>query len=481
MTSAASRLEVQNFIAGEWSAGSSGDVIDVIDPATETVVSRFTSSAPGDVDRAVAAARAAQPGWAALTAGERSQLLHQVVDRVAAALGTLIDVEVCDAGKPVTAARTEEFPAIVDAMRHFAGAARTMVAQPAGEYVSGTTTLLRREPVGVVAGITPWNYPLWQAVWKVFPALAAGNTVVLKPAENTPLSTTHFVALAAEVLPAGVLNLVHGYGHTTGDYLSHHPGVDMVSFTGSVATGRAIARAAAGRPSRTVLELGGNAPVIVHDDADVAAAARTVVQAGLYNAGQECQAATRVIVAEPVADEFLAQLLDGVSEVVIGDTTDEKTTLGPLISARQLARVEEMLARRPEKAKVVAGGRRANRPGFYLEPTVVTGLAQDDELVQEEIFAPVITVQRFADEDEALAMANGVRFGLAASVWTLNVQRAFRFANQLNFGNVWVNTHLVVGCDFPIGGFNESGYGKEGGIAGIEEFTRLKQVGIKLA
>ncbi len=480
MSSAVDRLQVQNYIGGEWSPGSSQEVIDVIDPATGSVVARFTSSAPGDVDRAVAAARAAQPAWAGLTAGERSQLLHQVADLFAANLDELIELEVCDAGKPITAARVEEFPAIADAIRHFAGAARTMSAQPAGEYVSGTTTLFRREPLGVVAGITPWNYPLWQAVWKVVPALAVGNTVVLKPAENTPLSATRFVALAAKVLPAGVLNLVHGYGHSTGDSLTHHPGVDLVSFTGSVATGKAVARAAAEGPRRTVLELGGNAPVIVHEDADLADAATTIAQASMYNAGQECMAATRVIVAEPVADEFLAQLVDRLSEVVVGDTTDEKTTLGPLISERQLARAEEMLARRPQSAKLVLGGHRVNRPGFYLEPTVITGLAQDDELVQEEIFAPVITVQTFTDEEEALAMANGVRFGLSGSVWTQNVQRALRFANGLDFGNVWVNAHLVVGCDFPIGGFNESGYGKEGGIGGIEEFTRLKQVGLKI-
>lgn len=471
---------VQNLIAGSWVSGSADENIDVINPATGDVLARFMSSSREDVDLAVQAARDAQPSWAALTPGERSELLHRLVDAVRESGDELVELEVLDAGKPINAARTEEFPAILDALRHFAGAARSLSGQAAAEYVAGNTTFVRREPLGVVAGITPWNYPLWQAVWKIVPALAAGNTVVIKPAENTPLSTTRFAAIAQGILPAGVLNLVNGHGRTTGAYLANHPDVNLVSFTGSTETGRAIAHATAEGPKRSLLELGGNAPVVVLDDADIEDAAATVASAGLYNAGQECMAATRIIVSEKVSDEFVARLIHHLGSVVIGDTREEATTLGPLISEQQRDRVEGMLKRRPDHSVVAFGGGRPDLPGFYLEPTVITGLVQDDELVQEEIFGPVMTVQTFRDDAEALTMANGVRFGLAGSVWTRGIERGLRFVNALNFGNVWINNHLIVGPDFPIGGFNESGYGKEGGAAGIEEFTRLKQIGIKL-
>jgi len=472
-------LSIQNLIGGAWIDGSSDEFIDVVNPSSGELIARFPSSTEKDVDSAVHAARMAQPGWAVLTPGERSGLLHDLVDAVRDHLEELIELEVIDSGKPVTAARTEEFPAILDALRHFAGAARALGGQPAGEYVAGTTTMVRREPLGVVAGITPWNYPLWQAVWKIVPALAAGNTVVIKPAENTPLSTARFAAIAQQVLPTGVLNVINGYGRTVGSYLAHHPGINLVSFTGSTATGRMIAQAAAEGPKRALLELGGNAPVIILDDADIEDAAETVAAAGMYNAGQECMAASRVIVSEKIADEFIAHLVVHLRNVVVGDTANEKTTLGPLISERQRARVEGLLQRRPARASIILGGSRPNLAGFFLEPTVVTGVEQDDELVQEEIFGPVITIQTFADDTEALEKANGVPFGLAGSVWTQNVQRGMRFVNALNFGNVWINTHLIVGPDFPIGGFNESGYGKEGGATGIEEFTRIKQIGIK--
>jgi len=475
---AAPYLKVRNHIGGKWAEGSSDDVIDVVSPGTGEVMTALRSSSPGDVDRAVAAARAAAPEWAALTTGERADLLNKLADLVATHLDELRDLEVADAGKPVSAAGSEEFPLILGSVRYFANAARSLTSQSAAEYVPGVTTMFRREPVGVVAAITPWNYPLWLAVWKTIPALATGNTVVIKPAENTPLTTTRFVELASTVLPPGALNLVHGYGHTVGDHLAHHPDVDLVSFTGSIPTGRVIARAAAERPRKSVLELGGNAPVVVLPDADLPEAAAAIATFGLYNAGQECMAATRLIVHESVATELVGLLVSELAAVVVGDPADESTTLGPLITERQLERVDGLVQRRPDRAKVVIGGQRVDRPGFYFEPTLITGLEQDDELVQKEIFGPVLTMQTFSDVDQAIAMANGVEFGLSGSVWTRDISLGLRLLSALDFGQVWLNTHLAVGLDFPLGGFNQSGYGKEGGIAGIEEFTRVKQIGI---
>ncbi|WP_375480043.1 aldehyde dehydrogenase family protein [uncultured Jatrophihabitans sp.] len=472
-------VEVRNLIDGVWAEGSADNRLDVVDPATETVLTSFRASSLADVDRAVAAARRAAPGWAALPYGDRARLLHRLADAVAADLPRLQELEVADVGKPVSAVSEDELPLVLDSIRYFASAARSLSAQTTGEYAVGVTTTFRREPLGVVAAITPWNYPLWMAVWKVVPALATGNTMVLKPAEDTPLSTTRLVELAADILPPGVLNLVHGSGQTTGKHLAEHAGVDLVSFTGSVATGRAIAEGASRKPRKSVLELGGNAPVIILDDADLAAAAAKVSVMGTYNAGQECMAATRVIVAESVADAFVDRLVTELGSVVVGDPADPQTTLGPLISERQLRRVEGLIERRPGHAKVVLGGHRVPRPGFYFEPTVVTGLLQEDELVQEEIFGPVITVQTFSTAAEALELANGVPFGLSGSVWTADIAQGLRLLNGLDFGNVWLNTHLVVGPDYPLGGFNESGYGKEGGVAGIEEYTRLKAIGIQ--
>jgi betaine-aldehyde dehydrogenase len=471
---------VANLIDGRWVDGSGSESIDVVNPATGDTVATFTTSTAEDVDHAVAAARRAQPAWAARSARERSAILHEISTSFAERLDEFTALEVIDAGKPFAAARDEELPDIADSIRHFAGAARALSGQAAGEYVAGTTTFVRREPLGVVAGITPWNYPLWQAVWKIMPALAAGNTVVIKPAELTPLSTAAFADLAQKHLPDGVLNIVNGYGSVVGAALAGHSGVDLVSFTGSTATGRNIAKLAAAAPNRAILELGGNAPVIVFDDVDVASAAENITGAALYNAGQECMAATRLIVAESVVDEFLDALVQNLKKVSVGDPTDEGTTLGPLISAKQRDRVEALLANRPEASKILFGGGRPELAGFFLEPTLIAGLEQDDELIQQEIFAPVMTVQTFSDEADAIAKANGVDFGLAGSVWTRDIGRGMRMVNALNFGNVWINNHLVVAPELPIGGLGQSGYGKEGGTLGIEEFTRVKQVGVNL-
>jgi betaine-aldehyde dehydrogenase len=471
---------IANLIDGAWVDGSGGEMIDVLNPATGETIATFAASTAEDVDRAVAAARTAQPQWAAKSARERSEILHGIAAEFADRLDEFTALEVIDAGKPFVAARDEELPDIADSMRYFAGAARLLGGQAAGEYVSGTTSFVRREPLGVVAGITPWNYPLWQAVWKIMPALAAGNTVVIKPAEMTPLSTAAFATLAQNHLPPGVLNIVNGLGSVAGAALARHAGINLVSFTGSTATGRNIAKLAAEQPNRAILELGGNAPVIVFDDVDIDSAAQNITGAALYNAGQECMAATRLIVAESVVDRFIDALVEYLKKVQVGDPTDETTTLGPLISAKQRDRVEKLIANRPAAAKILFGGERPELPGFFLQPTLIAGLSQDDDLVQQEIFAPVMTVQTFTDEADGIAKANGVDFGLAGSVWTRDIGRGMRVVNALNFGNVWINNHLVVAPELPIGGLNHSGYGKEGGMLGIEEFTRVKQIGVNL-
>ncbi|MFE9119752.1 gamma-aminobutyraldehyde dehydrogenase [Streptomyces sp. NPDC007172] len=473
MTTELRRL--RNYIDGEFRDAADGRTIEVVNPATGQPYATSPLSGQEDVDAAMAAAARAFPAWRDSTPAERQRVLLKIADAIEERAEELIAAESENTGKPLELTRTEEVPPMVDQIRFFAGAARLLEGRSAGEYMEGLTSIVRREPVGVCAQVAPWNYPMMMAVWKFAPALAAGNTVVLKPSDTTPASTVLLAEIIGAIVPKGVFNVICG-DRDTGRAMVEHKTPAMASITGSVRAGMQVAESAAKDVKRVHLELGGKAPVVVFEDADIAKAVEDIAVAGYFNAGQDCTAATRVLVHESIHDEFVAALAKTAAETRTGQPDDEDVLYGPLNNANQLKQVAGFIDRLPAHAKVEAGGHQVGEQGYFYAPTVVSGLKQDDEIIQNEVFGPVITVQSFTDEAQALQYANDVEYALASSVWTKDHARAMRMSKNLDFGCVWINTHIPLVAEMPHGGFKKSGYGKDLSAYGFEDYTRIKHV-----